>query len=191
MLVSFRRSKHRPAKRRRDPVVRMLEPVVVVCTIFAVIAIVQPWRDATGGRQAQAAPASGFGLYGEARVIDGDTLDLAGERIRLHAIDAFEADQRCGTEACGQRAEAALNGLIADREVRCEPRDTDRYGRLVAVCHVGGVDMNGWMVARGHAVAYERYGTDYVDEERTARLNRVGAWKTGRFEDPEDWRHAR
>ena len=43
---------------------------------------------------------------GPARIIDGDTLDIAGERIRLHGIDAPESRQSCvvGSEVwrCGQ-----------------------------------------------------------------------------------------
>ena len=54
-----------------------------------------------------------------ARVIDGDTLDIAGERIRLHGIDAPESEQTCVADGvtwpCGQSATAALRSGFATR----------------------------------------------------------------------------
>lgn len=46
--------------------------------------------------------------------------------------------------------------------VACEARDTDRYGRIVAVCSQSGIDLNAWMVEEGHALAYRQYSKDYV-----------------------------
>jgi endonuclease YncB( thermonuclease family) len=58
-----------------------------------------------------------------ARVIDGDSLEVAGEDIRLIGIDAPEGRQLCqrdGLEwACGDDATAALRELVAGAEVRC------------------------------------------------------------------------
>lgn len=51
-------------------------------------------------------------LVGVASVIDGDTIEIRGEKIRLHGIDAPESGQRChrsdGEWACGQQAALAL-----------------------------------------------------------------------------------
>ena len=92
-------------------------------------------RDAIG-----AAP-SGATASGPARVIDGDTLDVRGTRIRLHGIDAPESAQTClaGGQRwrCGRSATQALVKRIAGRPVACTERDRDRYGRVVAVCRVG------------------------------------------------------
>lgn len=73
------------------------------------------------------------------RVIDGDTLELNDQRIRLHAIDAPERSQRCasadgGRWNCTAAAERRLRQLVTGSNMRCAQRDTDRYGRLVAVC---------------------------------------------------------
>ena len=63
-----------------------------------------------------AATSAWADITGPARVIDGDTLDIAGERIRLHGIDAPESRQTCiadgATWPCGQSATDALTEFI-------------------------------------------------------------------------------
>jgi endonuclease YncB( thermonuclease family) len=88
---------------------------------------------------------------------------------------------------CGQQASFALADRIGRATVRCEQRDTDRYGRVVAVCFKGGEELNRWMVANGWAVAFRRYSLDYVAEEDTAQRNRTNIW-SGAFDMPWDWR---
>lgn len=134
-------------------------------------------------------------LIGPASVIDGDTLEIRGTRIRLHGIDAPESGQTCITAdgqswRCGQGAALALSDRIGRAPVRCEQTDTDRYGRAIAVCYRGDEDLNAWMVRAGHAVAYRRYSSDYVGEEALARAGKRGLW-AGTFERPWDWRRAR
>lgn len=131
-------------------------------------------------------------IAGRASVIDGDTIEIAGTRIRLHGIDAPESGQRCEDAEgrfyhCGQRAAFALADRIGRATVSCEPRDTDRYGRIVAVCRVKGQDMNKWMVGQGWAIAYRHYSREYVAEELAARRARAGLW-SGSFVPPWEWR---
>ena len=126
-------------------------------------------------------------------MIDGDTLEIRGQRIRLHGIDAPESGQSCEDEhgksyRCGQRATLALADLIGRDTITCWQTDIDqRYGRIVAVCHLGGLDLNAWMVGAGHALAWRKYSWDYVAAETLARRDRKGIW-AGRFVDPWDWR---
>lgn len=137
--------------------------------------------------------ASAETLSGPARVIDGDTIELAGERVRLHGIDTPEARQHCtaeGTEyPCGNKATAYLASLTLGNQVSCEGAKRDRYKRLIAVCYVEGNDLNAALVRAGWAVAYRRYSTDYVGEEEVAEAEGVGMWR-GTFEMPWEWRRA-
>ncbi|WP_336490610.1 thermonuclease family protein [Methylobacterium nigriterrae] len=91
---------------------------------------------------------------------------------------------------CGQQAALALADHIGQSIVSCEPRDTDRYGRTVAVCRKGGEDLNAWMVAQGYAISYRRYSTDYVEAEATANSLKRGIWAST-FQEPSEWRRAR
>ena len=122
-------------------------------------------------------------------VIDGDTIDVQGQRIRLHGIDAPESGQRCRRALglveyrCTKEAAFALADRIGARPVSCEVRDMDRYKRLVAVCRDGDEDLNGWMVRKGWALAYVRFSRDYESEEQEAREERRGVWR-GAFVPP-------
>lgn len=147
-----------------------------------------------GGRTAAAeaeTAADANRLEGVARVIDGDTLDVGGVRVRLHGVDAFERGQVCdlpdGVWACGTAATSALKARADGRRLECEVRDTDRYGRKVSRCERDGTDVARALVDEGLALAYRRYSADYVAAEEAARARRAGAW-AGSFDRPEQWR---
>lgn len=130
-------------------------------------------------------------VTGKPRVVDGDTLAFGNQRVRLHGIDAPEAKQTCAVNGnpwnCGEEATFALSYLVGNHWIKCEEKDKDRYGRIVAVCYAGPHDLNARMVRDGWALAYRRYSTNYVDEEKTARAKRVGMWR-GDFTPPWKWR---
>ena len=91
----------------------------------------------------EAPPSTVAEITGKPRNIDGDTIEIAGQRIRLHGIDAPEAAQTCIADkkvwACGTNATLALSGMIGTNWVACRVRGKDRYGRVVAVCNIAGV----------------------------------------------------
>lgn len=77
---------------------------------------------------------------------------------------------------CGQEAALKLSDKIGRQNVRCEVKDTDRYGRKVCECFAGEVNLNVWLVANGWAVAYRQYSTDYVEQEAKAQQAKAGIW---------------
>jgi endonuclease YncB( thermonuclease family) len=131
-------------------------------------------------------------ISGVASVIDADTIEVHGQRIRLFGIDAIESSQACtlddgSTWRCGKDSAFALADHIARSPVDCDVRDVDRYGRLVAVCRKGKEDINAWLVRNGLAVAYTDYSLDYVGEQRLAEKEKLGIWSAS-FEMPWTWR---
>ena len=136
-------------------------------------------------------------ITGKPQIIDGDTIDIGGQRIRLHGMDAPEAEQTCeanGTRwRCGQESTWALANIIGRTWVTCVERDRDQYGRVVAVCKVGGPkgrDIGAWMVSDGWALAYRKYSKDYVAMEDAARGAGNGLWR-GKFVNPWEWRRGK
>lgn len=114
-------------------------------------------------------------------IVDGDTLRIDGERVRLWGIDAPEKLQRCEIagreEPIGREATEALRSLVARGDLRCETKDRDRYGRTVADCFVGDQSIGDAMVYSGWAWALPRYSKDRFlaaqeDAERAGR----GVW---------------
>lgn len=135
-------------------------------------------------------------ITGPASVIDGDTITVSLQRIRLVGIDAPEANQLCGSPSgswpCGQAATAKMQEMVRrDPQVSCVPQTKDRYGRTIATCFNSEGDLGRRLVAQGLAVAYRRYSTAYVDEENAARQEKFGVWcDQCSFEEPEIWRRA-
>lgn len=130
-------------------------------------------------------------ISGAARVVDGDSLEIGTTSVRLHAVDAPEGRQACtrnsGAWRCGAAAASKLEQLVGTRTIVCEQTDIDAYGRTVARCSNGEVDLGAEMVRAGLALAYRRYGSDYVREESQAKAAGVGMW-AGEFMAPWDWR---
>ena len=133
-------------------------------------------------------PAPASDLSGHARLVDGDTIEVAGQLVRLHGIDAPETGQQCfdgdgDAFPCGARAAEALRRLLAGHQVACAGAARDRYGRLIAVCRAGGVELNREMVRLGMAMAYEEYSDDYLPEQVEAFKANRGLW-AGTFDPP-------
>jgi endonuclease YncB( thermonuclease family) len=98
-------------------------------------------------------------IAGRATVIDCDTLEIHGERIRILDIDAPESRQKCkalsGSEwKCRQWAANKLAEWIGQLTVTCETTRKDQYGRWLARCDVAGVSVANWLVGHGWAVPY-------------------------------------
>jgi endonuclease YncB( thermonuclease family) len=126
-------------------------------------------------------------------VVDGDTLVIGAEHVRLHGIDAPERDQVCrradGSDYdCGHMAAAQLRREIADHVPACAGLYRDRYQREIAICTVDGHDVGDAMVRSGWAIDVPYYsGGKYAAAEAEARAAGRGVW-AGDFENPAHWR---
>lgn len=141
-----------------------------------------------------AAHLPGLDLAGGARAIDGDSLEVDGVEIRLFGIDAPEALQTCQDGAgaqwhCGREAARTLRRLIDTGAVACRAHEEDAYGRAVARCAAGDMDLGAEMVRLGMAVVLIEGITQYATQVAEARAARRGLWQ-GSFVEPADWRAA-
>lgn len=134
-------------------------------------------------------------LAGPPRVIDGNTLVVAGQRIRLSGIDAPDLDQVCQHAArdypCGKVARAALWDLVAGLDVRCAPEDGPpaEDGSILATCTAGDFSLSENMVYAGWALADPQAPDRYLAAQADAEKARRGLWR-GRFDPPWKWRQA-
>lgn len=185
------------ARRRPTWLRRLVFPVTIMAAGLGGFAAV----DLLSGRRPLSPPPAAAvdavdrgSIVGRASVIDGDTIEIQGERIRLWGIDAPEGRQTCRDRdgeayRCGQRAALALaDWLDAAQPIRCERVDRDRYGRTVATCFRRGEDVAAWLVRSGHALDWPRYsGGAYAEQEAAAKATRAGIW-AGAFQPPWEWR---
>jgi endonuclease YncB( thermonuclease family) len=163
----------------------------ISCAIaFVLVAAWFQWAPAE-----MAAAASPNMLEGRAIVIDGDTIEIHGERVRILDIDAPESRQTCtaqdGSEwRCGQKAALALSDWIGAKPVTCATTEKDQYGRWLSRCSVDGADMAGWLARYGWAVPYRDCKCEVVrTASDAARNEQAGIW-TAEFQMPWEWRAA-
>jgi endonuclease YncB( thermonuclease family) len=140
-----------------------------------------------------ACSASADTLAGRASVIDGDTIEIHGQHIRILDIDAPESDQPCQDQdgakwRCGQKAALALSDWIGQQPVLCETAGKDKYDRWLARCTSGGADLAEWLAGHGWGVPFRECKCEVVRAASDqARLSKVGIW-VGPFILPWDWR---
>ena len=126
-------------------------------------------------------------IIGVPKIIDGDSININSNKIRLYGIDAPEIKQNCIFQKkkwnCGKQSSDELKKLISNRIVKCIVKNIDKYNRYVAICLINEVNINSNMVKKGWAIAYRYYSLDYIIEEMHARDNKLGIWR-GEFEIP-------
>ncbi|HST76155.1 MAG TPA: thermonuclease family protein [Acetobacteraceae bacterium] len=111
-------------------------------------------------------------------VIDGGTLRLDRQVVRLLGVDPPPRGESCGgTADCGSAAANALAVLVRRKPISCELHGRDDMGRPLGACVAAGTDLNRAVVATGWA----RAGTEREDlreAESSARAQRIGLWAT-------------
>jgi len=114
------------------------------------------------------------------RVVDGDTLALGEEVLRLAGVRAPERGEACQDATgrsfdCGAAAAQALVRLVGGRAVECQVQGRDRQGRAQGLCLAGGAELNASLVAEGWGLALSGAGA-LQPIEAAARSGRRGLW---------------
>jgi endonuclease YncB( thermonuclease family) len=144
------------------------------------------------------APAVAETLAGRASVIDGDTLEIHGERIRILDIDAPESRQKCTDKRgidiqvwfCGSEAGKKLANLIGARTITCETTRKDRYKRWLARCSVASEDLSLWLAEHGWVFPFRNCKCEVIRAAvDRARSQQLGIW-SGDVQEPWEWRKA-
>ncbi len=133
-------------------------------------------------------------ISGAARVVDGDTIEINKNRIRLVLIDAPETKQKCLDKnyfeyLCGEVSTAFLKKLIANKNVDCSYEEKDIYNRYLGKCKLGEMNINYEMVKNGMAIIYNLKDADEELKrlEADAQNKKLGIWQ-GAFQEPKDYR---
>lgn len=137
------------------------------------------------------APVHAQVIEGSARVVDGDTIDMTGTRIRIAYIDAPETQQTCmkGNRLwhCGAAATSELADIIDGEAISCAIITTDKYKRKVAICRTRVFDLGKEMLRRGMAVQFGGGPAGYHKAVEIAQSMRAGLWSST-FTVPAQWR---
>lgn len=114
------------------------------------VAVPEPEAALEAEPEPEAAPEV---LCGKAWVVDGDTIDVAGVRLRLFGIDAPEMEH-----PFGKKAKWAMQRLCKGHDVRAEIVDQDAHGRTVAKCFLpDGRDLSAELVRQGLALDWPKF----------------------------------
>lgn len=150
-------------------------------------------------------------IYGTPRVVDGDTIEIKGEKIRLMCVDTPESNYRGKTQYCldnetdcGLLAKQALQKMIGTHDVWCNYSKRDVYGRILGICKQYRFIDGNWSVRetynymlleQGYAWFYKggkeckKYEEAFLD----AKKEGYGLFDSeiGGFKEPKLWRKTR
>ena len=140
-------------------------------------------------------PAGAGEVRGAAVALDGQTVEIKGQRLILEGVLAPPPALSCMTKRgksypCGELARQALADIVAGNQVACAVTSAGRVGEPVtAVCQIGPFSLNELIIASGRVLARPGVSEHYDKAARAARTLGEGLWK-GRFPPPETWRPA-
>ena len=139
-----------------------------------------------------------FSIADSLRIVDGDTINLNGEKIRFSGIDAPESNYKGKEQTClinetiikcGKLSKEFLIKKIGTNKVTCKREEKpDQYNRILAECFVNGESLSKILVKNGYAFDYVRYSKKkYAQDQKYAKTNKLGLWSMT-FELPWSWR---
>ena len=128
------------------------------------------------------------------RVVDGNTIIINFQNIRLYGIEAPNAEQLCEIDGeswlCGWEATNALAHIVGRHWVSCRQNRLNEGGVVGATCFAGNVlNINAWMVRNGWATAQKQTNTRFLQLEIIARQEQIGIWRT-KYKNTEHLRHS-
>ena len=110
---------------------------------------------------------------GKAKVIDGDTIVINGEKIRFGGIDTPERNK------IGHNfSKIKLKKKLGNNIITClrEPQ-LDPWGRTVAECFLNDESISSYMVKNGYACDYKKYSKKkYAKQQEYAKSKKLGIW---------------
>ena len=166
---------YRPRRKKRS----LFKDLLLTTIFLGGIAYATVWLDDQSSQE----------FSGKIYVVDGDSLVINEEKLRLVGIDAPELRQTCTKNGrdwpCGRESRQALRSLVKQGGVVCTSEGLDKYERWLVACRNGAGSINAEMVRLGWALAYGRYAA----LEKSPRVERKGIW-VGEFERPQEWREA-
>jgi endonuclease YncB( thermonuclease family) len=130
---------------------------VLAAAMMALAAAPVPGARAGGAGPALALCGGGVSVN---CIVDGDTFDVGGVRIRMVDYDAPEIGKsRCAREhALGEKARLRLRDLLNSGAILILPsgsRDEDRYGRKLRMVTLDGQSVGKILIAEGLAWPWE------------------------------------
>ena len=132
-----------------------------------------------------------FIISGKAKIIDGDSIMINKNEIRLFDIDSPEYKQICHDNKdniyeCGIAALTYLKKLTLDKKLNCHIVGKDYYDRYLATCFDKKININAQMIASGWAVTYNN-PSKYYPLMLKAKISKIGLWQ-GKFLEPKQYR---
>ncbi len=121
-------------------------------------------------------PVNFEGLKTVTKIIDGDTVIVEGESVRLLGIDADEKGYPCYDVAKNKIEELVLGKEVV---LKKDVADKDQYGRYLRYIFLNNKNINLQLVEEGLAVARfspenVKYKQEIVEAEKNARENEIG-----------------